>query len=683
MSKPIREISQSLTAVGLALITYTSARLLFYGINYTLFSSERFVLADALLTGMRFDIATITYTLTPGILALLLGFGISEGRLRIATLWLITAPQALALMFNFGDIAYYRHTYRRQTDEIFSAPAEAFTATAAELFEWWWLLALLIALIAGFHTALKWALKRIASTSATPHHVSEKPSSTIALWLFRSATVALLLALSVIAARGGLQNRPLRPAMAFNSDDLAAGHLSLNSFYTALWSSVRPTQQIPELMDDASARAIVVDLFDTPDAKRLSPDYPFLRRLSPVREITKPPVNVVLLIFESWNASQTGSISGASPDTPSLTPVFDSLARSGLLFTNFAANGSRSIHAFPAILASLANLTGDRLIHSALELNQIRGLGSILQERGYSTSFAMGAEPTSMGFASYARACGFTEYISLQDFNREGPEAQDPNWGVYDAPFLHFIQSKLASRTEPFAQVFFSLTSHSPYTVPPSFAKLYPLPEDPSSGELQRRGLRYADFALGEFMKAAAAQPYFARTLFVITADHVGWQPGAAGRNQREKFHIPLLLYAPGIIEPGVDTAPASQIDILPTIVGKLNIETTVGALGRAIRPDDGSRYSISASGSIYNFATDSLLLVATADSALALYKYRDDTALERNLLSSNPDAGIQIWRRFAAYYQTAVAALVENRVYPPPPLLDSILRADAGRERL
>jgi phosphoglycerol transferase MdoB-like AlkP superfamily enzyme len=107
-------------------------------------------------------------------------------------------------------------------------------------------------------------------------------------------------------------------------------------------------------------------------------------------------------------------------------------------------------------------------------------------------------------------------------------------------------------------------SNHRPYTYP---AGRIDIP--PATGA--DGAVKYTDWALGDFVRRARTRPWFDDTVFVIVADHCA---AARGKTDLplERFHIPLLVYAPKHVQPGrVDTI-ASQIDVPPTILGLLNI---------------------------------------------------------------------------------------------------------------
>jgi hypothetical protein len=98
------------------------------------------------------------------------------------------------------------------------------------------------------------------------------------------------------------------------------------------------------------------------------------------------------------------------------------------------------------------------------------------------------------------------------------------------------------------------------------------------------------DFAIKEFMDAARRSRYFDSTLFVFIGDHgIGGDAGdrfppAWTNRGLTAFHVPLLFYAPGMVEAGRHSCVASMVDVLPTIAGIVGLAHENRTLGRDLR---------------------------------------------------------------------------------------------------
>src|SRR3546814_20563041 len=96
--------------------------------------------------------------------------------------------------------------------------------------------------------------------------------------------------------------------------------------------------------------------------------------------------------------------------------------------------------------------------------------------------------------------------------------------------------------------------------------------------------VKYTDYAIGRFIDEASTRAWFADTLFVIVADH---DASVAGRVHLpvERYHIPLIFYAPELLAPAVNERLMSQMDIVPTLLdamGSDGVDRFFGPIGRA-----------------------------------------------------------------------------------------------------
>lgn len=94
--------------------------------------------------------------------------------------------------------------------------------------------------------------------------------------------------------------------------------------------------------------------------------------------------------------------------------------------------------------------------------------------------------------------------------------------------------------------------------------------------------MRYADYALGQFMDQAKQHAWYQNTLFVIVADHDARVYGRA-QVPIERYRIPLLFYAPTKLTPQICTTNISQMDIAPTVLGLLGLGYTAPFYGQDV----------------------------------------------------------------------------------------------------
>lgn len=268
-------------------------------------------------------------------------------------------------------------------------------------------------------------------------------------------------------------------------------------------------------------------------------------------------LNVVVLVEESLGAEFVG----AYGDTRGLTPEFDRLAHDGLLFTRAYATGTRTVRGLEALTASLPPIPSESIVKRAGN-EGIATWGKVMNQLGYQSSFLYGGYGAFDNMNHYFGSNGF----AIVDRSQLPPARFANIWGISDEDLLrsavdYFDQR--ASDGRPFFSVIMSTSNHKPYTFPEGVEGV------PPRGGGRKAGIRYADHAIGEFIRAAAQRPWFRDTLFVVVADHDARVYGRADI-PLNTYEIPLLLYAPAHLAAGRVDTPTSQIDVAPTVLGLL-----------------------------------------------------------------------------------------------------------------
>jgi arylsulfatase A-like enzyme len=102
--------------------------------------------------------------------------------------------------------------------------------------------------------------------------------------------------------------------------------------------------------------------------------------------------------------------------------------------------------------------------------------------------------------------------------------------------------------------------------------------------------ISYADAMVGRLIDALDASGRADNTIIVLWGDH-GFHLGEKGRWRKmtlwvESLHVPFIIVAPGIVEPGSQTAaPVSLMDIYPTLVELAGLESPGHLEGRSLVP--------------------------------------------------------------------------------------------------
>jgi len=282
---------------------------------------------------------------------------------------------------------------------------------------------------------------------------------------------------------------------------------------------------------------------------------------SDARHDPQRPRHVVVVQVESLSAS----FLGAFGNPQGLTPNLDRLARDGVLFTDLYATGTRTVRGLEALSAALPPLPGQSLVHRPGNA-RLQTLGAALRQHGFETTFLYGGYGYFDNMNAYFAANGY-RVRDRHDIPNERVGFANI-WGIADE---YLFDDALAQMDRAVAdgrrQLLHLMTTsnHRPYTYPDGRI-------DIASKTGRNGAVKYTDWAIGRFFERARSRPWFDDTLFVIVADHCA---SVAGKTRLPPAHyrIPAILYSPKHLAAGRVTTLASQIDLAPTIVGRLGLD--------------------------------------------------------------------------------------------------------------
>ncbi|GGM84603.1 sulfatase [Dyadobacter beijingensis] len=345
------------------------------------------------------------------------------------------------------------------------------------------------------------------------------------------------------------------------SDNNYANELAGNGMYE-LFAAYRNNEldynQFYRTLDNRQAFRDIRALISTPES-HFTDNNPFsIQRdiVNPAPELHK---NVVLISVESLSADFLGSFGNEQ----GITPYLDSLARKSLLFTNLYATGTRTVRGLEALSIGTPPTPGQSIVRRPHN-EDLFSLGHVFKEKGYESSFIYGGYGY---FDNMGYFFGHNDYRVVDRTVLSKKEIDYENiWGVADENLFSLAAREIEKGTSAGKPVFahiMTTSNHRPYTYPEGRI-------DIPSHTSREGAVKYTDFAIGRFIRDASRKPWFKNTLFVIVADHCA---SSAGKTDLpvNRYKIPLLIYAPGFIKPGIMPRLMSQIDLGPTILGLLH----------------------------------------------------------------------------------------------------------------
>jgi phosphoglycerol transferase MdoB-like AlkP superfamily enzyme len=252
------------------------------------------------------------------------------------------------------------------------------------------------------------------------------------------------------------------------------------------------------------------------------------------------------------------------------------------------------------------------------------------------------------GMRSFTLANGYDRFIEQKHFDHP---TFTTIWGVCDEDvYARSIAEfrALAQTGKPFFATLLSVSNHKPYTYPKGR-----IPEDP---EQRRRenAVKYSDFALGEFFRAARKESFWTNTVFVVVADHgarvYGEQSVPIG-----SYEIPVLIAGPAVVKtPARIGQLGCSLDVPTTVLGLLGRPYQTLFLGRDLlksRPEEG-RALLNHNRDVGLLAHDRMVVLGLMQTVE--YYAGDPKAVEMKLLLQPADSDRELERDAIALYQVA-----------------------------
>ena len=454
------------------------------------------------------------------------------------------------------------------------------------------------------------------------------------------------MAFLVYAVSLGCLTAAVRPEWAHVSEDRELNEIALNGYYT--WWLAFIGQDAPYEGWYASANvaeqgARLRRLLAEPQLEMASlQDNTTQRRIAAVTPARR--MNLVVVLEESLGSLLVGAL---HPRDTSLTPSFDSLITQGTLLANAYSTGNRTIRALEATSAGIPPLPGISIVRRPASRGLFT-LPSVLRSQGYSTTFIYGGRALFDGMGEYMRNNGMERVIEQKDY----PDSSFTTaWGVADEVIFGKALAEMdaqAKSGKPFYNLVLSVSNHKPYTYPRGR-----IAADPDQ-HWRINAVRYADWALGEFLREARSHPWFDSTLFVLMGDHGARVYGAA-EIPLASYEVPILFYAPGTIVAGVRIPTlVSAMDLPSTILARLGMSYESKFFGRdafAI-PESEGRALMTHNNSIAMMRGDYVAVLGLR-GATTLYRYsKADSGLTR--VPSPDSVGTEAVRDAIAFFSSA-----------------------------
>jgi len=595
--------------------------------------------------GARFDFRMALLMALPlGIISLLPGpfglKGIIGKHLATAITTIAVGGMCLVYIFDFGHYAYL--------GVRLNASVLEFTADGSDSLQMLWesypVISMVLMLIAT--CVITW----LVISTRISHFRQQLPPP---VWWRFALAAPVVIALYFFGILGKLEVGkidsaiPLRWSDAFFKDhhpDSASLALSPVDFFIATYSNKsRPFD--PKLVK--KTYPLIADFLgvDEPDVKTMS----FARKTA-ARPVEGKRPNVVFIHLESLGANRSGLYGNPLNGTP----YMDEIARKGYFFPNFMVPSSGTARTVFGLITGIPDVTwgGSTGTRNPLISKQYTLVNAF---EDYNKLYFIG------GDAGWANIQGLLqnsindlELWQMRDFSAPAVDV----WGLSDNSLLVAANDRLneVAEEKPFVAFIQLAGNHRPFTIPDEEIGFETVDVDLDT--LYKYGftnlahynaVRLQDYNLNLYLNhMVPASNYSENTIFLMYGDHNTRSVLPTAMNlyseplHLNNFHVPFIIYAPGIIEqPEVHEKVASLVDLLPTALGMTGLSYENRTMGRDLLNWKGESHAMIFGGDRGNKPTIGLLsqddyLSMIYDGSNARY-YKLDAAKD-NVIDDHPD---------------------------------------------
>lgn len=486
--------------------------------------------------GLSMDLAVAGYlTVIPGLLIICMLLTPRTWPRRVLDIYIAVCAACISAIFCLDMVLYSYWEFRLDTTPFFYFATSPSAAMASV--KWWQALCGAIAfLLIG--ALMWWGMSRTISI------VEVRPAMG---WKSVSVT-ALLTAALIIPIRGSVTVSTMNPSRAYFSQRRGMNHAATNPAFSLLYSATHSNDYATRyrFMEPDRAR----DLFLSFNADPSAPETEHFQLTTTDRP------DIVLVILESFSSHLMPSLGGAD-----VASGLDSIAGSGLLFTDIYASSFRTDRALPAILSALPGQPSQSVLKYIDKIERMPSLPATLASEGYTLAYFYGGDTNFTNMQAYLTSMGFSHIVSDKDFSLSEKASKwgAPDHHVFDRA-ADYLSGPAPAQSHTVIQ---TSSSHEPFEVPYTSARF--------ASDERLNAFAYTDSCLTAFVNTLRDAPGWHNTLVVIVPDHFGCWPRNL-TDMRQRHRVPLVITGGALAEKGRVAVTGSQTDIAATLLGAMNL---------------------------------------------------------------------------------------------------------------
>jgi len=373
-------------------------------------------------------------------------------------------------------------------------------------------------------------------------------------WYKKMVFVVSFFLLVFVGLRGGAQTFPINRSWSYFSEKTLLNQAAVNSSWNALAA----------LTESNEIEANPYNFFNAEKENRIFKSLTSRGKSNDGAKLfntVKP--NIIIVLLESWGAETVGALNKEID----ATPHYSTLAKEGLLFTNFYATGFRTEQPLAAMVAGFPAQPKTTIIRKFGKFDRLPSLAKDLSSIGYHTSFYHGGDIEFANMEAYLYSAGFNKIIGQNDFIYKLYN----EWGAFDEELFNFFLKDMSGAKQPFFSILLTSTSHEPFD--------HRVEEHFKGDGLVSEYLNvlyYSDKALYDFLEASKTEPWYQNTIFIMLGDHTNRMPKFRQNYEIERHWIPCMIYGPALNEKYAGKRiekVCSQIDVPAILLSQLNVD--------------------------------------------------------------------------------------------------------------
>lgn len=313
--------------------------------------------------------------------------------------------------------------------------------------------------------------------------------------------------------------------------------------------------------------------------------------------------NIFLIQLESVQSFAVGK----EFEGQEITPNINQLVRESYYFPNgnYMIGGGKTSDSDFSVNTSLYPLA-DSSVFVQHGRHNFTSLPKALAKEGY-YSYAYHAYKRDFWNRNLAfNSLGFDKYYAADNY----PEGTNIIMGLNDVDFYKESLTKIKGKEGPNYHYLISLTSHYPFDMAPEHLFLK---GDVNNYDYRTfhyyQSIHYADYALGVFMDGLKQEGLYDDSLIIVYGDHSAKfdeldNPmtlktlGIDNINNEALYDlqkVPFVIKIPNQVSPRVDNRVISQIDLMPTVLNLVGVNSDFPMFGSDIFANLEGRYLSSA----------------------------------------------------------------------------------------